>query len=525
MSNIGFRTEEAEAVRSPQKLGALTSHLALTEVLRVREFAVTRAQVFAALLFVAIVLPTSLLLALTVPPGQIADEPSHILRAAGLLRGQILGKREILHDDQGRAFLSAGVIANPGLIAVASANVKMSRSELERLKSIRWGKAGVFFNCPNTAVYMPAFYFPSALAIATAKSLDLTPHMAILMARVSNVLCYVAIGALALLFAKRGKAVLFATLTIPMSVSLAGSCNQDCLLIAAAALASALLTRSAAPSGVGYWIAGALLGTVIAVKPPYIALAALMFVPIIATARFSRHRRDVRSSIGGVLLATLPAIIWTAISMRSVAVPLHVYEPYQPGPLWPGNPSTIFHSLDPSAQLQVYLHNPVRLFVLPLVSLGFWDRSFGNWQQMIANLGWLNVPLPEGTYVSWTAALACAFVHDIFFERPLSETGRLLNDHLSQIRPMLGMFAVLGGVWGILTMEYLTWTHVGSELIEGLQGRYLLPLLAAWASALPSIQCKASRRLKAMFALPVYAMAFYGMISLPILIVSTYYLS
>ncbi|MGH9447870.1 MAG: hypothetical protein ACRD3O_19425, partial [Terriglobia bacterium] len=65
---------------------------------------------------------------------------------------------------------------------------------------------------------------------------------------------------------------------------------------------------------------------------------------------------------------------------------------------------------------------------------------------------------------------------------------------------------------------------VGAPLIEGIQGRYLLLLLAALAVCLPAVRIRGAARLKVALAAPAFAMAAFGMVFLPSLIVSTYYL-
>jgi len=429
----------------------------------------SRTQVITALLFVLFALPTCLQLALIVPLGRVADEHNHLIRAAGLLRGQILGKRATLRDANGNSYRTSGIVANPGLSAVVNARVKVTHPELERWKSIPWGKAGVYFDAANTAVYMPVFYLPAAAAIGLAKTLDLSPYTAVLMARTTNVICYLTAGILALLLARRGQTLLFAVLVMPMALSLAASCNQDGLLIAAAVLASALLTRSIHPRGRAYWIAGALLASIIAVKPPYLLLALLMLVPMSMTPRPFWDRLAHRNALSGLMLAAVPGLIWTAITFLFVSAPYHV-APFHPESLWPGNPATAFPYLDPSAQIQVFFRNPARLVTLPFVTLTTWNVTFATWDQMIGNFGNLDVPMSASVYVLWTAALASAVVNDVFFGRiPV----RLQPLRLTAI---LGASAVLGALWLILDSEYLTWTITGKSVIDGLQGRYLLPL-------------------------------------------------
>src|SRR5690242_18127560 len=66
--------------------------------------------------FVGLALPTCIILALLTPPGQVADEPAHILRAAALLQGEFVGHRVVRQNPDGTARVDAGVDADPVLL-------------------------------------------------------------------------------------------------------------------------------------------------------------------------------------------------------------------------------------------------------------------------------------------------------------------------------------------------------------------------------------------------------------------------
>jgi uncharacterized membrane protein len=77
---------------------------------------------------------------------------------------------------------------------------------------------------------------------------------------------------------------------------------------------------------------------------------------------------------------------------------------------------------------------------------------------------------------------------------------------------------------GLATSVYLTWIQVGAAHNDSMQGRYLLPLVPMLALMLPRWGIPGGRLLRlAGLALPALA-ALAGMIVIPNLIVSVYYL-
>ncbi|TXM95614.1 hypothetical protein FV219_17995, partial [Methylobacterium sp. WL122] len=63
--------------------------------------------------FLLLAMPLCLVLALAVPLGEVADEPSHLMRAASLAQGQLVGHRETITRPDGRAAIAAGVRVDP----------------------------------------------------------------------------------------------------------------------------------------------------------------------------------------------------------------------------------------------------------------------------------------------------------------------------------------------------------------------------------------------------------------------------
>jgi hypothetical protein len=69
---------------------------------------------------------------------------------------------------------------------------------------------------------------------------------------------------------------------------------------------------------------------------------------------------------------------------------------------------------------------------------------------------------------------------------------------------------VLLTLWGILISLYLTWTKLGQASIDGMQGRYLIPIALIALVGLPRLGLRIGASLRAAAALLVLAVALLG---------------
>lgn len=461
--------------------------------------------------FLLLILPLVAYCAWTVPLGQAPDEPTHIARADSVLRGEVMGYRGA-HVNAASGGADAGVTANFGLVYAASlgngamappSGQTSTRARVGAARAVPWWPAPMFISSVNTAAYAPVAYMPAALALGIAESMGATPYGAGIGARFGNVLAFALLGCLALTLAGRGRLLLLLTLALPMTVWLAGSCNQDGLLIAVAVLALALLTRS---DGRGFWAGTALLAVLALQKPPF---AALMLLPLIAPAAAGRPWRP---RAGAAVLVALPAALWSVAVMRHVSVPLLPGAPYHPGPLWPGDPSRIFRSAIPGAQMAVVLHHPLavaRLCVTETI------RQIPVFRlELIGILGSIEIRLPAWLYSLFSLGLLSAMGELIAGTR--GTAGLRIAGRVT------AAFAALGCAVLILLVQYLTWTPVGFARIDGVQGRYFIPLLPVLILILPRILALPARLGWIWWIAPVAAIIAAD-VTLPGIIAQHYY--
>lgn len=469
-------------------------------------------------LFILVAAPTLVFFALFVPPGEVPDEVAHILRADSVRHGQIAGFRRPWVDKQGDPAVDVAVRADMGLLAAGFAftpgtplaSKHVTRTHLERLQALPWANRLEPVSVPNTAVYPPLLYVPSAAGMQAAKWMGHGPYDAILGGRLANALAYILLGVAALGVARRGRAVLFGVLCLPMSLSLAASVNQDGLVIACAGLAGALLTQQRRFA----WWSGVVVFCLAAMAKPYLLPLACL-VPATVPGRL---RGNMRSVAAGFAVAVTPALAWALAMGLLVAAPF-VRGPAQlAGPLWAGPAGTLFATTNPGEQLRILLASPDHLITLPMQSA--WSKGEWLWREALGVLGTLDVILPLQSYDVWGWALAVAVLAGLVASRK-----REPQDEGGLVTSILALFGALAAGWAIYVLQYLSWTRVGEVLVDGVQGRYFLPIaaLALPVALLPLFRLPAATVVRASLSLPVAVVAVTGLASLPALVLATYY--
>lgn len=467
-------------------------------------------------LFVLVALPSVLAMALLFPLGEGPDEASQTARAASVLRGQWIGRRvQLPHPADGLPVTVAGVDINPGYLLPfltlpslpLEARKPVTLDAVQATAASRWPKDPAFIVASNTASYLPLFYLPAAAGMGMAALVRAGPMETVLAGRVANALSCVLAGYLVLRLARRGRPALFALLALPMTLHLAATVNQDGPLIATAALAAALLPQA----GRRYWVGVAALACVVAAKPPYLPLAAAALVPLDGAAWQARRH-------GAACLVVVAAgLAWAVAAAVFAAVPF-LRAPYHPGPLWPG-PDLLFRTTDPAAQFQVLLHRPALFLRLPLDTLTVGWRYLA--RTAVGVFASLDFDLPAWFYRVWYAALVTAVL-----AAAVAASG---GAEPSTPRPPASLTLAMAAAFcfvGLILLQYLTWTDVGHATVDGVQGRYLLPVLAILVPALPALRLSAPLDgvARTVLSAPAVAAGLLGLGMLPVLIVLRYYL-
>jgi hypothetical protein len=405
---------------------------------------------FAGLYFLGAVL-VACRLALVMPLFQNPDEGEHFLRAVQVGQGGLLARRATEGaGGGGRLPRSLDVARNVVGVMRFEPHAIQSAAMSCAIDRLRWASGDRLLAFANTAVYPPFFYVPEAVAIDLARLGGMSLPSTVRLARIVDAVLCAALGALSILVAGSAAPFIAAILSLPMTLSLFASCSQDALLIAITALAAGFLSgpRSGSERGARLgWalscVAFALLATA---RPPY---AALLVIPVAAALAENRKVGAVIAGAGGVALLAA----WTVLNADILP------------PTRAGGGLLLGHQAG-------YLARHVG--VLPsLVYDTAADHGAAIAREFVGVLGWLTVVLSDAAYAFMGAALALAAV--LSFAR--------------QFRGAAGgpgvaaatLLAIAGSAALMFLLEYLSWTALGARSIDGVQGRYFIPLALAAA--------------------------------------------
>jgi hypothetical protein len=136
-------------------------------------------------------------------------------------------------------------------------------------------------------------------------------------------------------------------------------------------------------------------------------------------------------------------------------------------------------------------------------------------KETIGILGYQNVVLTPAMYDIWMIAAAGALLADL-----LDET----RPGAGWLDPPLLAMMIAASVYLIWISQYLNWTMVGLNGIDGPAGRYLLPLIPAVGLALPRLGIRNTRWLTRIAqSLPILASAITFLL-LPRWLVTQFYI-
>ena len=431
-------------------------------------------------LFLIYAVPAVFFLSIAMPPFQVADELAHMLRADQIAFGSLVSHRfgGRVHAD----LVTFGEMYQPMWF---HRDVKQTVDLARRAGSIAWSRQKKIENFQNTAQYGPFLYAPQAAGMLIAKWAKPSFARSLLLARLLNGMAACALGFFALLNCRRGRALMFATLLLPMTLSEFGSASQDALMIGLSLLTIAVASRilsEGRPAGLGEFalFAATLVATTLA-RPSQIALSLLS--PIFVAQHDPRWRG--KAAIAVISLAVI--IAWFVL-LRSLLPPVPA-------------------DLSVSAQFHYLLSNPLALPTVMLQS--FASQGWFLAGSVIGRLGWLDTPLPD-----WFLELGCLGLL-LALIAPGNRGSALLPG-------LVGAATVLALLTATCFALYLSWTPVAYATINGLQGRYILPVLPLLGWAIPAygprLECALMPAWAFVVAFPIVTLA-----TLPPTIMERYY--
>lgn len=336
-------------------------------------------------------------------------------------------------------------------------------------------------------------YIPAALGIVIARVLHLGGNAAFLAARLMNILFLAAVLNALMKKIPGRAAALFAAAMLPMTLHLSASCSYDIPIFCLAALYIAQVAEIAAGkepgSGKAYF--KCLLYAFL------LAPSKLVYMPLLFLSLFIPRRALSENRPAGILKKWLPAAAGFAGILFFSAGSSSIYVHSALGKLsGAGTLDSALSAAGPGKYTAVSLlkdlPDTVMMFLRTLTQMAdyYFLTLFGQ------KLGWLRIEIPG----------LCAVVCFVLFLIAL----HLRDDDSRKLPRGAGIFAAVlaaGVILAVFLGMTLSSTEAGSTVIEGIQGRYFLPLILlpvfVWTGALSDIKVEAGFRKKLVLLLPV----------------------
>ena len=430
----------------------------------------------ASLWMLALIVLSSLLLSVLVPPLQSPDEPDHLKRAYVLSRGHLL-----LQAPPGNA---SGGAVDTGLQAYLDAfwvlpfkpEQKVTGALLERARSLRWSGEESFSPAPGTGYYLPLGYLPQAVALAVGRHAGLSIDASYRAARLLSLATVLALAGLAMrLFPMPPVAI--GLLALPMTLFQLSSATLDAVSYALTLLALACFlhaSRARVATRPGVPIAFSVAVFIVITCRVHLFPLVLLFVPL--------WRMTGRRAVAWAGLAVCAlGLAWTAWAMHATV------------------DTRVTVGAPPDTILLHYLANPGALPAVLADTLAKYRGIYVD--TFLGRLGWLDAGFSarQYTWLGWGLVLLAAGSIGPFWRWRGSEIGwRLLLLACSAASALLVFVAML-----------VAWNPHPARVVEGVQGRYFwAPVLMACLALAPSAEAAGRLHRSALVGAQVVFIAF-----------------
>jgi uncharacterized membrane protein len=401
------------------------------------------------------------ILVLLIPPFQSADEPAHFYRAYQISEGTLIARQ---HDSRGirGAYLPASLyniwlpFSGIGFHPSHKASVSAIR---DTMKIPLDAGDRIFIAIGNTAPYCPTCYLPQALGIGLGRFFGVPPLAMLYFGREANLLVWALLGTISLRIAPAIARPIFLLLLMPMSLWTAATVSADVPTNALAILFTAWIVARVNPSAKPIGLRSFVLLLAIAIP---LTLCKLVYAPLlgllllIPKSRFVKDRRFL--TLWVVLLISATALIFWASTSDGLETRINISS-----------------RVSPRAQMHLLEKNPSNL--PGLLSQTIKQRGWNYAAGFVGLIGWSDLYLPAGVVIGYLILLLLACL----------STGR--DAHLPSpaltivvVIPVVALSTVL-----IALLDYLFWSPVGYPVIDGISGRYFIPLAPAILLLLSSV--------------------------------------
>jgi uncharacterized membrane protein len=376
--------------------------------------------------------------AIVTPPFQVPDEVAHYWHSVALAHGDVFqvtqnGRLGSWVPKSARDFVYLTWVETAG-----HPENKVGMARLRDAAQLPYQPEPVFRSYP--ALYTPIAYLPASLSGLVTNLLHVRPLIAFYAGRIVTATAAVLLIAAAMLECTELAAIIGAIASLPMTLFLFGSYSSDALTISIALYVTALAWRLRPGKDVtsAHW-------ATLCIATAALAMCKSVYAPIALLAIAPPWRNRVSPKrIGQIVLLLGSLALGLGLSAAMLA---RQYYPLRT-------------DTDPKAQAQMIEAHPLRF--VGVVCQDYVAQCVDYRDQFVGRLGWVDIPLPGVLIVAvFYLLLAAALTSDM---------------SITVSTRIFGLLLALLVCLGVSASQYIVWTPVGATHMEGIQGRYFLPV-------------------------------------------------
>ncbi len=390
-----------------------------------------------------------LLFVFVTPPALVGDEPNHFFRAYQISEGHIIGEKR---EDLSGGWIPKSVLyTNRQLVGDIEMNhhVKFDINLFSQLNALPLNDEDkVFERFPNTVVYTPVPYLPQVLGILIGKSFNVSALSLIYLARIVNLYFFLALAYLAIKITPVHKWVFCLLCLTPTNVFQVASASADaftygiCFLAIAYFLFYAFGESNMLENGNIVKIFAVSLAAVLC-KQAYVFLP-LLFL-LIPHEKFSSVKTYLFTFLSLLGACFVSVAAWSA-AIKPIYLPYRIDQP-----------------MSPEEQMQFIIGNPFNF--IWMVVKDYYSNFWFYFQSFSGQLTWFDLYVPNYLPVIL-----------FFVLTGLALADKDLTINISWSNKFVFCVILVCTAFLISTLLYMTWSPIRGSNIEGIQGRYFIPV-------------------------------------------------
>ena len=398
------------------------------------------------LLFAVLALVFGVVFLVITPPFQIADEPAHYYRAYQVSQFEFVSQR--IGNEVG-GYVPKSILITAEAVSQNIARHPENKQDVDKIISLLGqpldGANKEFVAFAGAVQYSPVVYVPQAIGIIIGQAFNGSPLVLLYLGRFMNLICWILICFMAIRMLPVDKKVWVLLLLMPMSIFQAASLSADAVTNALAVLATALALKYA--YGKDKSLDQKALITLFAVfillslcKQVYIPMV-LLFL-LIPQSKIGTRLKYISVFISLFVFCVAASAIWMLV-IKDLSAPIR-------------------EGTSMMGQINYILSNPLGFLWIMAKSIAINAPRYV--ASCIGAIGWGGKIFPIPFYFAYFIA--------VMLFAAISDDGVIVGWQ----DKMKILVAIVSVVFLIELALYLTWMPVGAQIIEGVQGRYFIPI-------------------------------------------------